>query len=45
MDDEWFREGEGGVKEALEKWLSRENFDAEGRQRRKLEESKETGAV
>ena len=37
-DDEWFKEGEGGVKEALEKWLSKENFDTEGKQRRKLED-------
>ena len=38
-DDEWFKEeGNGRVKQALEKWLSKENFDAEGKQRMKLED-------
>jgi hypothetical protein len=31
-DTEWPR-----VKEAFERWLSPENFDAEGRQKRKLQ--------
>lgn len=37
IDDEW----KGGVKEALEKWLSKENFDAQGKQVMKLEEIRE----
>jgi hypothetical protein len=37
IDDEW----KGGVKEALEKWLAKENFDKEGKQVRKLEEIRE----
>ncbi len=38
MDDEWFKKGNGGVKEALEKWLEKDNFDAEGKQKRTLED-------
>ena len=37
IHDEW----KGGVKEALEKWLSMENFGKEGKQVRKLEEIRE----
>jgi hypothetical protein len=37
IHDEW----NGGIKEALEKWLSKENFDKEGKQVRKLEEIRE----
>jgi len=37
IHDEW----KGGVKEALEKWLSKENFDKGGKQVRKLEEIRE----
>ncbi|KAE8443181.1 hypothetical protein EG329_002280 [Mollisiaceae sp. DMI_Dod_QoI] len=38
LDDEWFKKGKGGVKEALEKWLEKDNFDAEGKQKRTLED-------
>jgi hypothetical protein len=37
IHDEW----KGRVKEALEKWLSKENFDKEGKQVKKLEEIRE----
>jgi len=36
LDDEWFSEGKGGVKAALEAWLSESNF-VEGKQIKKLE--------
>lgn len=38
LDDEWFQERRGGVKEGLEKWLRKDNFDGEGKQIKKLEE-------
>ncbi|KUJ08360.1 GNAT family acetyltransferase [Mollisia scopiformis] len=44
IDDEWFKKGKGGVKEALEKWLHPDNFDAEGKQKRKLDDIREDGA-
>lgn len=37
IHDEW----NGGSKRALEKWLSKENFDGQGKQVRKLEEIRE----
>ena len=37
IHDEW----KGGIKEALEKWLSKENFDEQGKQVKKLEEIRE----
>ncbi|KAL5325208.1 hypothetical protein ACEPPN_006332 [Leptodophora sp. 'Broadleaf-Isolate-01'] len=43
LDEEWVREGRGGVKRGLEGWLDSGNFDEEGRQRRKLEEVREEG--
>jgi len=43
IDDEWFKEGKGSVRDALEKWLDKGNFDAEGKQRRKLESFREEG--
>ncbi|KAJ3194530.1 hypothetical protein HDU82_002441, partial [Entophlyctis luteolus] len=45
LDDEWFKKGKGGVKEALEIWLRADNFGADGRQKRKLDEIRENGGV
>lgn len=44
LDDEWLREGKGGVKQALEIWLREENFESEGKQKRKLDDIRENGA-
>lgn len=44
LDDEWFKVGKGGVREALEKWLKPENFDGKGKQKKKLEEIREDEA-
>lgn len=43
LDDEWFKQGQGGVKEGLENWLREENFDSDGKQKRKLEDIRENG--
>lgn len=45
LDDEWFKEGKGGVREALENWLREENFDNEGNQKRKLDEIRQNGGM
>jgi RimJ/RimL family protein N-acetyltransferase len=38
LDWEWEPENEGGIKKAYETWLADENFDEEGKQRKRLEE-------
>jgi RimJ/RimL family protein N-acetyltransferase len=45
LDDDWFKEGKGGVRESIEIWLRKENFDAEGKQKRKLDEIRENGGA
>jgi RimJ/RimL family protein N-acetyltransferase len=38
LDWEWESENESGIKKAYETWLADENFDGEGKQRKRLEE-------